>query len=62
MRKFSKTKGGGLKLCINNTWCNNITITSTTYNSKIKAFTVNYRPFYLPEEFTIIYIIVVYLS
>ena len=45
----SKSKCGGVMLYINNSWCNNITITSTVCNNNIEALTVNLRPFYLPR-------------
>ena len=57
----SKTKGGGVMLNINNNWCNNITITSSICDSNIEALTVNLRPFYIPREFTNIFITVLYI-
>ena len=48
-------------LYINNSWCNNITNTSTICNDNTEAPTVNLRPFYLPREFTNIYITVLYI-
>ena len=48
-------------LYLNNNWCNNITLTSTACNNNIEALTVNLMPFYLPIEFTNIYITVLYI-
>ena len=48
-------------LYINNNWCSNITITSSTCDNNREALTLNLRPFYLPREFTNIYITVVYI-
>ena len=59
--ELSKTKGAGVMLYINNNWCNNIAVTSSTCDNNIEALTLNLRPFYLPREFTNIYITVVYI-
>ena len=57
----SKSKGGGVMLYVNNQWCNNITIKSSECNNNIEILTVNLRPFYLPREFTNIFLTVLYI-
>ncbi len=56
-----KTRGGGLCVYINKEWCNNAAVISTHCSSLVEFMVVKCRPFYLPQEFTAIVIVAVYI-
>ena len=56
-----KLRGGGVALLINELWCNNIQIRRSECTKDYELLTVNVRPFYLPREFTNIFITVLYI-
>ncbi len=58
-----KQKGGGLILLVNNKWCNprHATIKEQICNKDTELLVVSLRPYYLPQEFTVVVAIVVYI-
>ncbi|GAA6075769.1 piezo-type mechanosensitive ion channel component 1-like, partial [Tachysurus ichikawai] len=56
-----KTHGGGVCVYINTEWCKNSVLVSTYCSSSVEFVTVRCRPFYLPREFTTVYIVGVYI-
>ncbi len=53
-----KTKGGGVCFMINKKWCDprNISILSCSCSPHLEHLSIICRPFYLPREFTAVYI------
>ena len=51
-----KSKGGGVALYVNERWCNNICVKNSECTADIEILSVSVRPFYLPREFTNIFI------
>ncbi|KAK3518561.1 hypothetical protein QTP70_001593 [Hemibagrus guttatus] len=56
-----KTRGGGLCVYINTEWCKNSVLVSSYCSSLVEFVTVRCRPFYLPREFTTVFIVGVYI-
>ncbi|KAI5099333.1 proline-rich protein 12 isoform X1 [Silurus meridionalis] len=56
-----KTRGGGVCVYINTEWCKNSVLVSSYCSSLVEFVTVRCRPFYLPREFTTVYIVGVYI-
>ncbi|KAK3561861.1 hypothetical protein QTP86_017474, partial [Hemibagrus guttatus] len=56
-----KTHGGGLCVYINAEWCKNSVLVSSFCSSLVEFVTVRCRPFYLPREFTTVFIVGVYI-
>jgi hypothetical protein len=58
-----KTRGGGLCLFVNNSWCakSNIKEVSRFFSPKIEYLMISCRPQYLPREFSSIFFVAVYL-
>ncbi len=56
-----KTRSGGLCVYINKEWCNNAVVVSKHCSSLVEFIFVKCRPFYLPREFTAIFIVAVYI-
>ena len=56
-----KTRGGGLALLLNERWCNNITIKEKLCTKDIELLSITTRPFYLPREFTNVYVTAFYI-
>ncbi|MCI4376387.1 hypothetical protein PGIGA_G00187890 [Pangasianodon gigas] len=56
-----KARGGGLCVYINTEWCKNSVLVSSYCSSLVEFVTVRCRPFYLPREFTTVFIIGVYI-
>ncbi|KAK3573704.1 hypothetical protein QTP86_032060, partial [Hemibagrus guttatus] len=52
----SKTRGGGVCVYINTEWCKNFVVVSSYCSSLVEFVTVRCRPFYLPREFTTVFI------
>lgn len=57
-----KKKGGGVALYINDRWCNNICVKKSICTPDIELLSVSVRPFYLPREFTNVYVTIVYIA
>ncbi|GAA6103466.1 complement C3-like [Tachysurus ichikawai] len=60
-KTLSKTRGGGVRVYINTQWCKNSVLVSTYCSSSMEFVTVRCRPFYLPREFTTVFIVGVYI-
>ena len=56
-----KKKGGGLCVYINTKYCNNYTVKKRICCPDLELIALSLRPFYLPREFGIIYIVLVYV-
>ncbi|KAK2882761.1 hypothetical protein Q8A73_021694 [Channa argus] len=56
-----KTRGGGVCVYINTEWCKNSVLVSRFCSSLVEFVTVRCRPFYLPREFTTVFIVGVYI-
>ncbi|KAI5101429.1 gastrula zinc finger protein XlCGF28.1-like [Silurus meridionalis] len=56
-----KTRGGGVCVYINTEWCKSSVLVSCYCSSLVEFVTVRCRPFYLPREFTTVYIVGVYI-
>ncbi|KAK3508958.1 hypothetical protein QTP70_015369, partial [Hemibagrus guttatus] len=56
-----KTRGGGLCVYINTEWCKNSVLVYSYCSSLVVFVTVRCRPFYLPQEFTTVFISGVYI-
>lgn len=52
-----KMTGGGLCIYINNSWCTKVMVVD-----KAELMLLKCRPFYLPKEFTAVYICAVYIA
>ncbi len=56
-----KSRDGGLCVYINKEWCNNTAVLSKHCSPLVEFMFVKCRPFYLPQEFTAIVIVAVYI-
>ena len=56
-----KSRGGGLAAYINNSWCRDITIKKRYCQPELELLTISLRPFYLPREFSNVFITLVYI-
>ena len=56
-----KQNGGGVALYINEKWCTNITVKESTCTKDYESIIVSLRPFYLPREFSNIFVTVLYI-
>lgn len=56
-----KDKGGGVCIYISNSWCTSTDIVKTFYSPDLEFITVKCRPFYLPREFTVVFLTAVYI-
>ncbi len=61
MQDSSKTRGGGLCVYINDAWCSNIVKADGQCFPDWKFLTLRCRPYYLPREFTGVFVNVVYI-
>ncbi|KAK3513310.1 hypothetical protein QTP70_010000 [Hemibagrus guttatus] len=57
-----KSRGGGVCLMMNSSWCNSASIVPLTRSctTNLELLTIKCRPFYLPQEFTLVIISAVY--
>ena len=55
-----KSQGGGVCLCVNQRWCERITVRGTVCSADTELLFVSAHPFYLPHEFPQIFVTVVY--
>jgi hypothetical protein len=56
-----KTKGGGVALYINEQWSNNVCIKQAICTADIEVLSVSTRPFYLPREFSNVFVTIFYI-
>ena len=56
-----KTKGGGVCIYMNNRWCNNHVVRETICTPDIELLSISCRPYYLPREFSQIFVVLVYI-
>jgi len=56
-----KTRGWGLCIYINKSWCTNCSLVGTHCSEAVEHLTVKRRPQYLLREFTAVYIVAVYV-
>ncbi len=58
-----KTQGGGVYLYINKQYCNpcSVTVRECVCTPDVKLSSVSLRPFYLPREFSQVFITIVYI-
>ena len=56
-----KSRGGGLALYINEKWANNISVKNHLCTPDIELLSVTVRPFFLPRDFTNIFVTIVYI-
>ena len=56
-----KSKGGGLAIYINNKWATNVCVKGSLCTPDIEILTVSIRPFYLPRDFTNVYVTTLYI-
>lgn len=56
-----KKIGGGLCIYINNSWCTNTTVVERLCCPDVEFMLRKCRPFYLPREFSVVYICTVYI-
>ncbi|KAK1797598.1 hypothetical protein P4O66_000791 [Electrophorus voltai] len=49
-----KSRGGGVCVMVNNSWCNNANVVTLAHSCspKLELLALKFRPFYLPQEFT----------
>ncbi|XP_055495637.1 uncharacterized protein LOC129699672 [Leucoraja erinacea] len=57
----SKTKGSGLCIYVNNTWCTDVVRIGSHCSADLEYLMIKCRPFYLPREFTSTVITAVYV-
>ena len=58
----NKTRGGGVCLMVNQSWCTNTKITSQFCSPDIESLTIKCRPHYLPREFSAVILTAVYIQ
>ena len=56
-----KEKGGGVCFLINEVWCMDTKVVSTSCTPELESLTVKCRPFYLPREFGSVILTVAYI-
>ena len=59
--KTGKTTGGGVAAYVNSRWAKDITVFDKLSVADIECLTLSIRPFYLPREFTKVFITIVYI-
>ena len=57
----NKSRGGGLAIYINEQWCSNICVKNELCTPDIEVLSLSLRPYYLPREFTNIFLTLVYI-
>ncbi len=60
--RSGKTRGGGLCVYVNEGWCTNCRLVKSYCSMAIELMTVKCRPYYLPREFTAVFITIVYIA
>ncbi|KAK1798026.1 hypothetical protein P4O66_000522 [Electrophorus voltai] len=58
-----KSRGGGECVTVNNRWCNdaNVVTLACSCSPNLELLTLKFRPFYLPQEFTLVIVNTMYL-
>lgn len=56
-----KKRGGGLCIYSNNKWCSNATVIERHCSPDVEFITLRCRPFHLPREFTVVFVMAVYI-
>ncbi|CAJ1076957.1 uncharacterized protein LOC125983400 [Xyrichtys novacula] len=56
-----KTRGGGLCMYVNNSWCTNTVTVDSHCSPDLEYVSVKCRPFYLPREFSVVILTAVYI-
>ncbi|KAI4905610.1 hypothetical protein NFI96_003218 [Prochilodus magdalenae] len=56
-----KNKGGGVCVFVNNRWCSDIKTVEKHCSTDLELLMVKCRPFYLPREFSAVFILAVYI-
>ncbi|XP_078249882.1 uncharacterized protein LOC144589337 [Pogona vitticeps] len=59
-RNVGKCRGGGLCVFVRESWCTNSEIITRHCSLELEYLSVKCRPFYLPREFSVVIILVVY--
>ena len=59
--KTEKSVGGGLCSFVNSSWATHFGVRETVSTKDYEIFTVSFRPFYLPREFGLVTVILVYV-
>ena len=54
-------KGGGVCISVCSSWCTTTDIVETFCSPDLEFITVKCRPFYLPREFTVVFLTAVYI-
>ena len=57
-----KNRGGGLCIYVNNDWCTSVTTIDSHCSPDLEYLTIKCRPKYLPREFTVVMVTVVYIA
>ncbi len=60
--RSGKTRGGGLCVYVNEGWFTNCGLVNSYCSEAIELMTVKCRPYYLPREFTAVFITIVYIA
>ncbi|KAK1802599.1 hypothetical protein P4O66_004169 [Electrophorus voltai] len=63
MADSGKSRGGGVCVTVNNSWCNNANVVTLarSCSPNLELLTLKLRPFYLPQEFTSVIINTMYI-
>jgi hypothetical protein len=56
-----KSRGGGIALLLNERWCNNVTVKEKMCTKDVELLSVSIRPFYLPREFSNVFVTALYI-
>ena len=56
-----KRQGGGVCFLINNSWCNDVKILSSSCEPDLEQITIRCRPYYVPREFSCVIMTAVYI-
>ena len=56
-----KAVGGGVCIYINKRWCNNWCVKEKFCDADVELLAVGLRPYYLPREFSQLFVIIVYM-
>ena len=60
-RSTTKKQGGGVCIYVNEKWCKNVTLKDSYCDENVEYMTISCRPFYLPREFSNVYVIIAYV-
>jgi hypothetical protein len=58
---YGKTRGGGLCIFVNNSWCTISKEVSSYCSPEVEYLMISCRPHYLPREFSSVFFIAVYI-